>query len=480
MMIKIAVIGAGSLTFTRSLIRDILSVKEFADIKISFNDINERNLEAVRALVQKDIDANGLNIKVFSSTDRIQCLKDCDYVINLARVGGLEAFRDDIEIPLRYGIDQCVGDTICAGGIMYGQRGIAFMLDLCTDIKKHCKDNVMLLNYGNPNAMLTWTAIKHGGVNTIGLCHGVVHGHEIIASLYGAKREDVDIVCAGINHMTWYISVKMNGRELTGELLEKFEAHPEYSKTEKCRIDVLRNFGYFSTESNGHLSEYLPWYRKRPEEIMNYIDMSSWILGETGGYYRCCYEARDWFERDIPEEFKKPALEYGEDKRGSEHFSYILEGIHTGRMYRGHFNVINNGVISNLSSDAIVEVPCYADGNGISVPHVGELPPGCAACCETNISVQRLAVAAAVKGDIVLLRQAMLLDPLNGAVCNPAEIRQMTDEMLIAGEKLLPQYKAEINLAKQRLEKSKADGKFIQPKNIYTGNMLGNSPLREN
>jgi alpha-galactosidase len=327
--------------------------------------------------------------------------------------------------------------------------------------------------------MLTWAANKYGNVKTIGLCHGVIHGHELLASLYNVKKENVDIICAGINHMTWYISVKLNGRELTGELLEKLEAHPEYSKTEKCRIDVLRNFGYFSTESNGHLSEYLPWYRKRPNEIKNYIDFSSWILGETGGYLRCCHEARDWFERDIPEEFNKPPLEYSEDKRGMEHFSYILEGIHTGRTYRGHFNVINNGIISNLAPDAIVEVPCYVDGNGISIPHVGDLPLGCASCCETNINVQRLAVEAAVKSDIVLLRQAMLLDPLTGAICNPAEIWQMTDEMLIAGEKWLPQYSNEIKSAKLRIEKSKADGSFIQPKEIYTGNMQENSPLRK-
>jgi alpha-galactosidase len=201
-------------------------------------------------------------------------------------------------------------------------------------------------------------------------------------------------------------------------------------------------------------------------------------LGETGGYLRCCHEARNWFEQEIPQEYKNPPLEYGEDKRGSEHFSYIIEGIHTGRKYRGHFNVINNGIITNLAPDAIVEVPCYADGNGISVPFVGDLPMGCAACCETNVNVQRLAVTAAVESDIVLLRQAMLLDPLTGAICNPAEIFQMTDEMLIIGEKWLPQYKPEIVKAKQRIQKSRENGTFIEPKEIYTGNMQDNSPLR--
>jgi len=284
MPFKVAFIGAGSIGFTRSLLRDLLSVPEFRDIRVAFTDINERNLEMVRMLCQRDIDENGLNIRIEATTDRREALKDAKYVLNTIRVGGLEAFRTDIDIPLRYGVDQCVGDTLCAGGIMYGQRGIPVMLDICRDIRETAAKDALLLNYANPMAMLTWACNKYGGVRTIGLCHGVQHGHKQIADVFGLEKDEVDIICAGINHQTWYIQIRHQGRDLTGELLEAFERHPVYSRTEKVRIDMLRRFGYYSTESNGHLSEYVPWYRKRPDEIMDWIDLGSWINGETGGY----------------------------------------------------------------------------------------------------------------------------------------------------------------------------------------------------
>jgi alpha-galactosidase len=228
---------------------------------------------------------------------------------------------------------------------------------------------------------------------------------------------------------------------------------------------MLRRFGYYSTESNGHLSEYVPWYRKRPDEIKAWIDLGSWINGETGGYLRVCTEGRNWFETDFPNWMKEPAMKYDPAERSEEHGSYILEGLETGRVYRGHFNVVNNGTISNLPDDAIVEVPGYVDGNGINIPKVGDLPLGCAAVCNTSISVQRMAVEAAVKADDTLLRQAMMMDPLVGAVCNPPEIWQMVDEMLVAQEQWLPQYTKAIAGAKERLSK----GNLIPTKEGYQG-----------
>jgi len=468
MSFKVAFIGAGSIGFTRSLLRDLLSVPEFRDIRVAFTDINERNLEMVRMLCQRDIDENGLNIRIEATTDRREALKDAKYVLNTIRVGGLEAFRTDIDIPLRYGVDQCVGDTLCAGGIMYGQRGIPVMLDICRDIREVAAKDALLLNYANPMAMLTWACNKYGGVRTIGLCHGVQHGHKQIADVFGLKKEEVDIVCAGINHQTWYIRIRHKGKDLTGELLEAFERHPVYSRTEKVRIDMLRRFGYYSTESNGHLSEYVPWYRKRPEEIMDWIDLGSWINGETGGYLRVCTEGRNWFETDFPNWMKEPPLRFRPEDRGYEHGSFIIESLETGRVYRGHFNVVNNGVISNLPPDAIVEVPGYVDANGINIPHVGELPLGPAAVCNASISVQRLAVEAAVRGDDFLLRQAFMMDPLVGAVCSPKEIWQMVDEMLVAQEEWLPQYREAIEAAKARLEAGRAAGTLI-PTRDYQG-----------
>lgn len=451
MSFKVVFIGAGSIGFTRGLLRDLLTVKEFQEIEVSFMDINSHNLEMVTELCQRDIQENGLNIKIQPTTNRREALKDAKYVFCTIRLGGLEAFATDVDIPLKYGVDQCVGDTLCAGGIMYGQRGIAEMLDICRDIREMALPDVLLLNYSNPMAMLTWACNKYGGVRTIGLCHGVQHGHQQIADVYGLNKADVDIICAGINHQTWYISAKHQDEDLTAGLLEAFEKHPEFSRTEKVRIDMLRRFGYYSTESNGHLSEYLPWYRKRSAEIMDWIDLGSWINGETGGYLRVCTEGRNWFETDFPNWMQDPALEYTAENRGEEHGSYIIEGLETGRVYRGHFNVVNNGVIANLPNDAIIEAPGYVDHNGISMALLGELPLGLAAVCNVSISVQRLAVEAAVHGDDLLLRQAFMMDPLVGAVCNPKEIWQMVDEMLVAGEQWLPQYGKAIVAAKERL-----------------------------
>lgn len=465
MSFKIAFIGAGSIGFTRGLLRDLLSVPEFHDIEVAFTDINAHNLEMVTELCRRDIRENGLQVPIAATIDRREALRGAKYVICTIRVGGLEAFATDVDIPLKYGVDQCVGDTLCAGGIMYGQRGIAVMLDICKDIREVAAPDALLLNYANPMAMLTWACNKYGGVRTVGLCHGVQHGHEQIAEVFGLKRKEVDIVCAGINHQTWYIQIRHNGKDLTKDLLAAFERHPDFSRTEKVRIDMLRRFGYYSTESNGHLSEYVPWYRKRLDEIRDWIDLGSWINGETGGYLRVCTEGRNWFETDFPNWMKDPALKYESGERSDEHGSYIIEALETGRVYRGHFNVVNNGIISNLPDDAVIEAPGYVDRNGISMPHVGDLPLGPAAVCNASISVQRLAVEAAVQGDDFLLRQAFMMDPLVGAVCNPKEIWQMVDEMLVAQEQWLPQYGAAVEAAKKRL----AEGPRIPTREGYRG-----------
>jgi len=476
MAIKVAFIGAGSVGFTRGIFRDILSVPEFRNTRFGFTDISKRNLDMVARLCRKDIDQNKLPAKIDATLDRRKAVRNADYVVNCTRIGGLEGFQLDVDIPLKYGIDQCVADTLCAGGIMYGQRNIPCILDFCKDIREVARPGAILLNYANPNAMNTWAANLYGGVPTIGLCHGVMGGHYQIASVIehrinkGRKptsksykkvtTKDVDIICAGINHQTWYIQVLYDGEDWCDRLLEGFETHPVYRKTEKVRIDMLRRFGYYSTESNGHLSEYVPWYRKRMKDIRKWIDLSSWINGETGGYLRCCTEGRNWFKTDFPAWMKREDPPIGPENRGHEHGSYIIEGLETGRVYRGHFNVPNEGCITNLSDDAIVEVPGYVDTNGVSIPQVGDLPLGCAAVCNASISVQRLAVEAAVWGDVDLLKQAMMMDPLTGAVCDPNEISQMTDEFLIRQAKWLPNFKHAIPAAKRRFAREKKLGTY--------------------
>ena len=476
MSVKIAMIGAGSIGFTRRLMRDLLAVPELTDTTFAFTDISEQNLSMVTQLCQKDIESSGVPAKLISTLDRRAAFADADYVICMIRQGGLEAFQTDIDIPLKYGVDQCVGDTLSAGGIMYGQRTMIELLDFCKDIREVAKPGALFLNYSNPMAMNTWACNKYGGVQTVGLCHGVQGAHwqitdcvEMWAKQKGllpaeAKlhRNDVHVIAAGLNHQTWFVKVEWNGIDMLPYLLELFENHPRYSKEEKVRIDVLRRFGYYSTESNGHLSEYVPWYRKRTNEIEQWIDLSSWINGETGGYLRVCTEGRNWFETDFPNWLKEPALDLSTYKRSEEHGSYIIEALETGRTYRGHFNVVNRGHISNLPDGCVVEIPGYVDRTGINMPVVGDLPLACAASLSATVRVQEMSVEAAVRGDVTLLKQAMLHDPLVGAVCNPEEVWQMTDEMLVAQAQWLPQYAGEISAARDRLANAEANGTRVK------------------
>ncbi len=491
MAIKVAMIGAGSIGFTRRLLRDLLGVPELADTQFAFTDISKQNLDMVTQLCERDIEGNKLPAKIVATTDRRKAVADADFVICMVRVGGIEAFATDIDIPLKYGVDQCVGDTLCAGGIMYGQRTMVALLDFCKDIREVAKPGAIMLNYSNPMAMNTWACNQFGKVNTIGLCHGVqgahwqiTHAIELWLKLtgqipmdyvspgatlkeynwidprvkYGMHRREIDAVFSGLNHQTWCVKAAWRGIDLTSKLPELMGDVAGYRTSEKVRLDVLNRFGYYSTESNGHLSEYVPWYRKRTNEINKWIDLSSWINGETGGYLRVCTEGRNWFETDFPNWLKEQPPKISPSDRSEEHGSYIIEGLVTGRIYRGHFNVVNQGRIPNLPDDCIVEIPGYVDKTGINMPVVGPLPLACAATCNATVSVQRMSVYAAISGDLTLLKQAMLHDPLTGAVCDPEEIWQLTDDMLVGQAKWLPQYKNEIAGAKKRLADAVKNG----------------------
>ena len=452
MSFKIAIIGAGSVGFTRKLCSDLLKVPEFEDVEFALTDISAHNLDMIAQILRRIVSVNRLKTRVTATTDRRRALDGARYVMNVVRIGGLEAFATDISIPLKYGVDQCVGDTICAGGILYAQRGIAAILDFCKDIREVAEPGALLLNYANPMAIMTWAAIDHGQVNTVGLCHGVQNGHRQIANALGVPMEETEIFCSGINHQTWYLDIRHKGRKVSREaLIEAFERHPLYSRQEKVRIDVLKRFGYYSTESNGHLSEYLPWYRKRPDQILDWISLDDWIHGETGGYLRYSTENRNWFEQDFPRFLDEAGGQLSDYRRTDEHASHILEALETGRVYRGHFNVKNGGVIRNLPDDCIIESPGFVDRFGINMVEGVTLPDACAATCSASVNVQRMGMKAAVTGDVELLKQSVLHDPLVGAICTPEEVWQMVDEMLVAQAQWLPQYADAIPAARERL-----------------------------
>jgi len=234
--IKIAIIGAGSIGFTRRLMHDVVCVPELADTHFALHDISKQNLRMVTALCRRDIKANKLPAKVSSSLNRRKVIADADYVLCMIRQGGLEACQSDIDVPLQYGIDQCVGDTLGAGGIMYAQRTIPALLEFCKDIRQVAKPDALLLNYSNPMAMNTWACNKHGGVNTIGLCHGVQGAHwqitrcieryarrrKLIPANAALHRDDVNVAAAGLNHQTWFLKAEWNGIDFIPKLLEMF------------------------------------------------------------------------------------------------------------------------------------------------------------------------------------------------------------------------------------------------------------------
>lgn len=439
-MLRIAMIGAGSVGFTRRLLMDILAVPEFRDSEFRLMDISKENLDMAVNLCRKMVEDNNLPAKVIGTLDRRTALTEADYVFCTVRVGGLEAFAHDIEVPLKYGVDQCVGDTLGPGGIFYALRTIPVLLDIARDMREVCPD-ALLLNYSNPMAMNCWALRRAGGVRIVGLCHGVQGGAWQIANALGVPFEELEYICAGINHQTWFIKVAHKGVDLTDKVLAAFKNNSDLMKHEPLRIDVLERFGYYSTESNGHLSEYLPWYRKRGKEQMDrWMDYSVWAGGETGGYLRVCRESQDDYRKNYPKWLSGELEQIKLGERSHEHGSYILEGLETGRRYWGCFNVENKGLITNLPDGCTVELPCIVDSNGIQPTHVGDLPPQCAATCRASVSVQEMTVEAALTGNKQMVRLAMLHDPLTAAVCTPDEVWAMTNEMFDALAPWLPQF----------------------------------------
>ena len=440
-MIKVAFIGAGSMGFTRRLLMDILAVEELRDTEFRLMDISAENLEMAANLCSKMVEDNSLPAKVISTMDRKEALRGADYVITMVRVGGLEAFAHDIEIPLKHGVDQCVGDTLGPGGIFYALRTIPVLMDIAADMREICP-NALWLNYSNPMAMNTWAIRKAGDVKIIGLCHGVQGGAGQIANALGIPYEELEYVCAGINHQTWFIKVGHKGVDLTDKVLAAFKKDGGMMKSERLRMDVWERFGYYSTESNGHLSEYLPWYRKgSDEQKARWMDYSYWAGGETGGYLRVCREGRDWYAQNYPKWMSGELDQIKLGDRSHEHGSYIIEALETGRRYWGCFNVANTGLITNLPDGCTVELPCIVDSNGVQPTYVGDLPLQCAATCSASVNVQRMAVEAALTGDKDMARLAVLHDPLAGAVLAPDQVWAMVDEMFEALKPWLPQFK---------------------------------------
>jgi len=432
-MAKIAMIGAGSLVFCKTLMSDFLATPALAGSEYRLMALTRTRLDKMHAFVSRMIRDNGVDASVTSTTDRREALRGADYVVVMLQAGGVEEFRQDYEIPLKYGVDQCIGDTLGPGGVFRALRHIPALLEIANDMRELCP-NAVLFNYANPMAMCCWALGRVPGLQFVGLCHGVQTTMDLIASYTGVAKAEIDFLAAGINHMGWFLRLEHNGRNLYPILKANFEK-PGFYVNEKVRGEVLRHFGYFMTESTGHLSEYLPYFRKNQKALDLYCDEPS-FGGESGAYYHYCAMLAEKFATTDPLSIESTALA----ERSAEYCSHIIEARETGEVFRLNGNVRNDGYITNLPHGCCVEVPIYVDRLGLHPTVVGDLPPQCAALNMSNVLVQGLTVEASFSGDPELVMQAVAMDPLTSAVLTLREIREMVAEMLEAERSYLPQF----------------------------------------
>ena len=390
-------------------------------------------LAKIEEFVKKVVKENNLPTIITATLDRRGALRDADYVINMIQVGGVDAFQKDYEIPMEYGIDQCIGDTMGPGGIFRALRTIPVVVDIARDMEELCP-NALLLNYTNPMAMVCWSLGEESNISSVGLCHGVQTTLDLISGYTGVEKSDIDYVCAGINHMDWFLKLEKDGKDLYPILKENIEK-PEYYVNEKVRGEVMRHFGYFMTESSGHLSEYLPWFRKNKKALDSYCDQPA-FGGETGAYYRWCRKIARRFEKLSYLESESTRM----GRRSNEYCSYIIEAMETDKAFKFSGNVRNDGLITNLPEDCCVEVPVYVDRVGLHPTGIGDLPVQCAALCMSNIIPQGLAVKAALTGDFEYAVQAIAMDPLTSAVLTLDEARDMAIKMYETEKKYLSHF----------------------------------------
>jgi alpha-galactosidase len=442
-MPKITLIGAGSVVFTRNLCSDILSTPALQDSTIVLMDIDPERLRQAHNLVSAIIDRRGLSAQVQATTDRRIAVRNADYVITTFQQGGLDAYQLDIEIPQRYGVEQCVGDTLGPGGVFRALRTIPVLIDVCHELDEWAPD-ALLLNYVNPMAANCWAVARATGRPHVGLCHSVQGTSKMLAEWIDVPYDQVVFLCAGINHQAFFLRFRRGEEDLYPRIWEAIE-RPEMYAQEPVRIELMKHFGYFVTESSGHASEYVPYFRKSARMVNEDLvprfkdEVSHWFdYGRTGGYLRYCFErlaeAQQGYlvllegARNLPTE------------RTHEYGSYILEAMETDQPVRINGNVPNQGLVDNLPRGCCVEVPCLVDGNGVQPTAVGVLPPQLAALIRTSVNVQELIVEAALTGDVEPVYHAVMLDPLTAAVCTLPQIRSMVDEMLGAQIEWLPQF----------------------------------------
>ena len=460
-MPKITLIGAGSTVFARNLMGDILSFPELAGSTLALHDIDEERLRTSEIVAHRLAGTLDVHPTIESTTDRRAALDGADYAISMFQVGGYEPSTViDFEIPKKYGLRQTIADTLGIGGIMRGLRTIPVILEMCYDMEELCPD-VTFLNYVNPMAMLCWAINEATSINTVGLCHSVFLTAQDLARDIGVPLQEINYVCAGINHMAFYLTFERDGQDLYPLIREVIQEGrvPDWNRV---RYEVCDKLGYFVTESSEHFSEYVPWFikRDRPDLIERFnIPLDEYIQ-------RCILNIKTWeftkdkLERDVipsAEEVERvlegagtmPFIIEGERrdltsmdqvKFSGEYGSEIIHSIETGTPRVIYGNVPNEGLIDNLPQDCILEVPCLVDKNGVQPTRIGSLPPHLAALMQTNVNVQAMTVEAALTRKREHIYHAAMLDPHTAAELDLDQIWNLVDDLIEAHGDWLPEY----------------------------------------
>ena len=437
---KITFMGAGSTVFARNVIGDCMCAEALRDSVFALYDIDSTRLEESRTILEAMRKAKGGygRIECYAGVEnRKAALKDADFVVNAIQVGLYDPCTIiDFEVPKKYGLRQTIADTLGIGGIMRALRTIPVLQDFADDMAEVCPD-ALFLNYVNPMAMLTGYMLRYTPIKTVGLCHSVQACSKGLLEKLGMedKLEGRKELIAGINHMGWLLEIKdKNGVDLYPEIKSRVDGYmAKPDADDKVRMDYIKNFGYYCTESSEHNSEYNMFYikSKYPELIEKY----NIPLDE---YPRRCINQIDGWKKEYAEMLENGVKEH---ERSNEYASRIMESVVTGNPYEIGGNVINTGgLISNLPYDACVEVPCLVDGYGIHPCRVGALPVQCAAMNMTNINVQLLTIEAAVTRKKEHIYQAAMLDPHTGSELDIDTIKKMVDELIEAHGDFLPKY----------------------------------------
>jgi alpha-galactosidase len=421
-VLKIAFVGAGSAVFARQLITDILAVDGLDEGVIALVDIDAARLELARQIAERLVELSGKRWSVTASTERADVLAGSHYVINSIEVAGLEHVRADYEIPMRYGVDQCIGDTIGPGGIFKALRTGPVWLDIVADIER-LAPRAVVLNYSNPMSILTLAAARASDLEVVGLCHSVQGTSRQLASYLDIPDDALTWRCAGINHNAWFTTLERDGQDLYPLLRERARV-PEVYELDPVRFEVMLHLGAFVTESSGHFSEYVPYFRKRPDLIARY--MRTGYLGESGFY------ADNWPDWRRANDELIASMLRGETpvptERGHEYAATIIEAIECGREASIHGNVRNKGWIDNLP-DGCVEIECRVGPDGVKPVRFGPLPEQLAALNRSHMAVHELVVGSLLARDRRKAKYALMLDPLTAAVCSLEEIDRLFDEM---------------------------------------------------